>query len=99
MKTEVQLTSKQITVDDLKNTDHVGYINADFGNKGHIVSIDTNQFTAISVNQGKNHCNIYNEGVENSLKSKVKDILLGSSIDKIFVFDTRKELYQWLAED
>lgn len=93
------VTEREVTIDDLKNTDHVGFVD-DKGNKGHIVCVSGNEglFTPVtstaSTSFGPNAKNTFEE---------VKDaVMLENCCDRrtkqIIRFTTRKELYQWLAE-
>lgn len=98
MKHEVQFKQEiKKSIDDINDLSHIGYTLASLG-KGHIVSIDTEQFTAILVKEGNAHCNMFNEDTKDSAQEKVKDLIASAGVTGIYIFDTRKELYQWLAE-
>jgi hypothetical protein len=96
-KQEVQLTTKSLGIDDLKNTDHVGFV-TDYNNKGYIIAHD-NKFRAIKTEEG---ITVPNHSWGTTGTSNLKDIFSQSNamtkITAIYRFDTRKELYQWLAE-
>lgn len=103
MKIEVltECTPRVVALADLTNKDHVGFI--DGGNKrGYIAKIASNSYLSICAEAGFQCMNIcYGSKLRiNSTVQEALDIHLNSvcSIKKIFVFDTRKELYQWLAE-
>ena len=96
MKTEVQLKSKQITIEDLKNTDHVGFIPTYAKGKGYILFLGEEQFMPVDTNQATYNCNcLYQNG---QTYETLVDAVKGISIATLYRFDTRKELYQWLAE-
>jgi hypothetical protein len=93
MKTEVQLTSKQITIEDLKNTDHVGFVDH-YGGKWQAV-LGTSGINAIC----HNHPWYEDKYQIAATKPNFKE-LLGwfSNVQALYKFDDRSELYQWLAE-
>ncbi len=82
---------------ELNNESHVGF--KGINSKGHVVYIGGNNFTAISMNSTHTVCNTHYTGGTHRLNliDVVSD--LGNNGMEYFVFDTRKELYQWLAED
>lgn len=99
MKTKVKLeTEKEVTVDELTDESHVGFISDSYG-KGYVAFVGDGYFSAIYVSNIGSKCNC----VRGDRMTKIKDLLLnqvgvGSKITDIYVFTTRKELYQWLAE-
>jgi len=95
MKTEVQLTSKQITIEDLKKGDHLGFIAEKL--KWEIIYTPEG-YNSITWQPKSDYCTYsINSGdptfidAINSAHRFYPDLLL-------YRFDTRKELYQWLAE-
>lgn len=99
MKTGVMLTSKQITIEDLKNTDHVGWIDTS-DRKCFIVQIDS--MLRCVGEQIDYSCNLqYDNGgtsMKQALNSIKKDCNGQAQVKQLYRFDTRRELYQWLAE-
>lgn len=101
MKHTVALQStKQLTVDDLTNASHVGFI-AEDGSKGYIAlmhQVDgVEAYIAIDPTGGRvSVCNHTYGNAYEMLKECVKNLKEWQAT--VFCFDTRKELYQWLAE-
>lgn len=99
MKQEVQLTSKALTVDELNNTDHVGFVTYDNEEKCYIVGLpDQSLWSTRSSNQNTFKITP-NSGFGCVGHDNIKDALPIGNIKHLYRFDTRKELYQWLAED
>jgi len=97
MKTKVKLkTEKEITLADLNNSSHVGLIDND-GDKWYIVGTNNNNLCCILIAEGKNkdHPNTFYGG---SNKPTIKEVIANVCVNELYVFTTRKELYQWLAE-
>lgn len=100
MKVEVIFKqTKQITINDLKNTDHIGFIISN-GEKGYI-TYSNFKFIASSTSE-IGWCTSSN-GFFGVPSGDIKNVI--ESIDyciqkliSVYKFDTRKELYQWLAE-
>jgi hypothetical protein len=92
------VTEREVTIDDLKNTDHVGFV-TDNGEKGHIVYYDGKLQLISTVGPSMAFCN-YTYGSDSG--SNMADAILKNTssikVDKVYRFTTRKELYQWLAE-
>lgn len=96
-----------IYLDDLRMTDHIGFI-ADDGSKGYLAYLgdftgEKYRLSAINSREiGFGPCNYsYGYLCDNSSTS-VKEALnlkCGIKASEVFVFDTRKELYRWLSED
>ena len=100
MKIPVQLTTKSLGIDDLKNTDHVGWTDT-LGRKCFTVQVD-DKIRCVG-EEIHYSCNLqYSTGGE-TIQQALKAIETGcngsAQIKDIYRFDTRKELYQWLATD
>ncbi len=103
MKTEVILkeTKEQVYLNDLRDCDHVGFIDQ-HGDKGFIIATSKNTFMAVGAYwHGKNVCNsTYGAiSVSSLVEALNTDKVCDTSISTVYRFDTRKELYQWLATD
>ncbi len=99
MKRTVTTTEREtIRLEDLTNNSHVGFAIKGY-DKHYIIAIDKNKFTCVSIGDGNKNCNIYAEDIFDTLLEKVKDVLEDCYVLETFVFDTRRELYQWLASD
>lgn len=105
MKHEVQLTPKTtLTIDDITDGDSIGFIT--FSNsKGYIarISLDGRAgFSANSLSGDSSTCNYNFSDGGDHIKDALNNTERCSSsnrIKQLFKFDTRKELYKWLAED
>lgn len=103
MKTEVILgTCNNIRLEDLKNTDHVGFLLADVEGKnykGNIVKVTDIGFVGIVDGEKSETRPNFCLGVR--LHNTLKDVLVNHksnwSIVNVIVFDTRQELYEWQA--
>jgi hypothetical protein len=99
-------TERELTVDDLQNTDHIGFVIED-GRKGEIVGLpalvelDDLAFIGIirgdSKSYGPNHC------ISPKLHKSAKSVITEASwpVCKVYLFtgdNAAKELYAWLAE-
>lgn len=88
----------RVSHEDLDNTDHVGFIDAN-KDKSYIVCYDNNSYGAIST-ATYNTCNEYFGNCQAAnLPEVVNNLKRHNQITKMFVFDTRQELYQWLVEE
>jgi len=90
--------AEALTVEDIKNTDNVGFVTAT--GKGEICAYNYS-FFGIYAKSGISHqCNI---SLGDSKHSSIADVIKNNSgdypITAIYRFDTRKELYQWLGQD
>lgn len=93
---------KEISIEDLKITDHVGFVDI-MGEKGYFVYVGKrDHVSAISSSGGAVTCNrSYGDHSENH-HDEIKDYF--SYLDKggqpveMYKFETRKELYKWLSE-
>jgi hypothetical protein len=84
-------TEKQLTVDDLKNWNHVGFIIG--SEKGEIVNVGTSSYSKITFDTD-HWCNdVYDER-----RSNLRECLT-ENVSRAFLFTTRKELYKWLSEE
>jgi hypothetical protein len=90
------VTEREVTIDDLKNTDHVGFVDEQ-GDKGYVVYAGAGRFMPITNTNGVNVCNcVFNS---NTTYSSISESLQKSVHESsVYRFTTRKELYQWLAE-
>jgi hypothetical protein len=101
MKTEV-LTGKPkqaVYLDDLKDFNHVGFIDQ-YKDKGYIIYTGDG-FMAISNRTSVQYCNVSygNNDLSQTLIGALNtDRVCAVSVDVIYRFDTRRELYAWLAE-
>lgn len=106
----IEKPEKVITMSDLKGSDHVGFID-NMGSKGYVAFIGEDEgqdrFVALLENSDVryNICNITAGGFylksftisdALDLPRKTKNF---RSISKLYKFNTRKDLYKWLAED
>ena len=104
MKHEVLLeTKRSVTIDDLNNSSNVGYITRD-GEKCHIVQVGNGPvFIGATSTPHKTPasilCNSAHTNNSNTLVGVIKYLIDDFSVTKFYSFDTRKELYKWLAED
>lgn len=101
MKTEVLLKNHSlVTIEDLKRTDHVGFIHNHSLEKGYVSTVSINgkiQLIAMAATGKKGTMvDVYSEPIQHT----IQEVLTKSvgDLGKVYVFDTRKELYQWLAE-
>ena len=99
MKTKVKLeTEKEVTIDSLTNASIVGFIDVK-GRKWQSVFVSNNQWQFITYDGGvTNNANfILSSNCAGSIKDGIA-IFDKDDIVNLFLFDTGKELYQWLAE-
>jgi len=101
MKTEVKLeTEKEVTVADLINRDHIGITHD--GGKYFIVCVNAIDKKYMVVGSDNDSTMGGDRGVRQGVVNLIKGIGIdfASGVDKfqVYKFDTRKELYQWLAE-
>jgi hypothetical protein len=92
-------TEREITVDDLQNTDHVGLIIG--GDKCHIVQTgDGPTFIAVDLilNEQVGVCNAAYTKHSKSMLDCMLYLLEDFNVTEIYKFTTRKELYAWLSE-
>jgi len=89
------VTEKAICVDDLKDSDHVGWIHQDGTQKGYVTKIGTKTFVAVAADGGNNMVDVYDNNIQESLKACVKHS--PGYISEIRLYPTRRELYTWLA--
>lgn len=88
------VTEREVTIDDLKNTDHVGFVDSE-DDKGFIVSLGESTFKAILRESSNGYtCNNVWAIEEPDISKLFNNIICKA----IYRFTTRKELYQWLAE-
>lgn len=91
MKTEVQLT-------ELENENHVGFVDSE-SEKGYVACY-CNKYMLLSIDDVADNCNgSWGDFDAETMQDAIEYQNSIFSIDKIYRFDTRKELYQWLAED
>lgn len=96
----VRITAdKPILVVDLKDSSNVGWVHPD-GKKGYIAYLGGGEFkklTSYTNKEGQDVCNVaYNAG--ETFKSLPLAARAVSEYADMYRFDTRKELYAWLAE-
>lgn len=96
MKRTVTTTEREISLKDLKNTDHVGFI-AD--TKKWQVVYASSKFNSITSKYGCEACTWQMDYGSDTLKDAVENAFNFCHVTALYVFDTRKELYQWLASD
>ncbi len=98
MKRTVTTTEREIIhIRDLKKTDHIGWLHNDNGEKGYISKISDGKFVAICADGAEG---VMVDTYINSVHSTILEAVdAPANIKAIYVFDTRKELYQWLASD
>ena len=101
MKTKVKLKeAKEITLNDLTRLDHIGFHHEHESEKGYISMVIVNGKTKLialsATSDDSQMCDVYT----NCIHDTIKEIFEKgpSDIHGIYRFDTRKELYQWLAE-
>jgi len=94
-----QITAeKELTVDDLTNDMHVGFIISGlkwyvlYDGEGMNAATLTNSHYAI----GKTPNRIW--GYKKSTRLLIEDMHGNDKISELYTFDTRKELYKWLSE-
>jgi len=92
-------TERQLTVYDLLDSNNVAWVHPS-GQKGYIVYLGAGEFKKLPsyTNSDSNTvCNVaYNSGETfKSISLAAKNVC---DYTEMFVFDTRKEMYQWLAE-
>lgn len=109
MKHIVQLTPKQLSVNDLIDENHIGFLSNN-NLKGYIVKIahpngEDYLYSAICSTNGTESepkgCNSTFGESKYSLKesiNQISDCSIDYQIAILYLFDTRKELYKWLAE-
>lgn len=93
--------STTIKVDCLNNQSHVGFMY--YKIKGHIISTHDDKFMGILVEDGTRGCNTrMGSDMSSSLRGVINTLTgencHGWNLKEFYVFDTRKELYKWLAE-
>jgi hypothetical protein len=92
------VTEREVTIDDLKNTDHVGFV-TDNGEKGHIVYYDGKLQLISTIGPSMAFCNYtYGSDAGSTMADAILKNTSSKKVDKVYRFTTRKELYQWLAE-
>jgi hypothetical protein len=88
---------KAPTVQDLKNTDHIGFID-ETGTKGYVIAVNS-KFYLIDNTHG---FGAPNKSYGNHDTEEIIDALINQNssvaISEVYRFDTRKELYQWLTK-
>jgi len=93
MKHEVELQEKKvITINDLNNKSHIGVITSG-KNKFYTAYVGDYKFALLN-KDGFTTFNGQTDSMQDCLRHFVDNKPL-----IIYKFDTRKELYQWLAED
>jgi len=96
MKTKVKLeTEKEVSVTDLKLNDHIGWVD-NHGGKWQVVITLGGRVNSISGDH-PTYQDDYQLARSNDSKS-LMDMFEFCTVKELFVFTTRKELYQWLAE-
>lgn len=86
-------TEKVLTVGDLTNGDHVGWMYGD--NKAYVINIGNGKYMSATTTKSAEIDGVCNDSFTavNSLYDCIKD-----RVTEIYKFTTRKELYAWLAE-
>lgn len=98
-KQQVQLKEKELSIEDLKNTDHVGFVD-NTGKKAYLVCINTQTgHIALTANldNGQNSYWMPSDSLIEAIRAV--DAHTAYTVAELYRFDSRKELYQWLAED
>jgi len=98
MKTEVQLTEKRITTSELANTDHVGFVDIR-NNKGFVVNLELSIVLLADDGQFSYNGISKSTTIKEAIDLAIEKCSDNSRIERVYKFDTRKELYQGLAED
>jgi len=89
---------RTVYLEDIKDTDHIGVV-MDRNRKAHIITYGKMKFCIIGMESTETVCNnmwtLYNEvkGIQNALD------MADGYVQAIYKFNTRKDLYKWLAED
>lgn len=100
-KQQVQLKEKELSIEDLKNTDHVGF-EVDIYGKGYVLPNQDYKFflTAIDNKDSDKRTPVSTFSGEEfyKIKDAIKYLSKNWNVVILYRFDTRKELYQWLAE-
>lgn len=86
------VTEKVLTVDDLKDTDHVGFVA--YGRKGYIVDIE-GKISSIYADHDDTK---WRHTDQDSVKDALCVDLELYTLDLVYKFPTRKSLYKWLSE-
>lgn len=95
---QIQIQTKLLTLSDIENTDHIGWIHNDCNEKGYITKIDHDKYVAVAASgqsESDEMVDVYDNPVH---KNITKALEVPLDVAKFYKFDTRKELYQWLAE-
>ena len=94
---------KEIGIEDLSITDHIGFIDSK-GYKGYFAYVgNKNYVSAICCEVSSITCNISYGLSENNRHARIPSIFSYMSIGglqpvEMYKFETRKELYKWLSE-
>ena len=95
-KQQVQLKEKELSIEDLKHDDHIGFITKENG-KGFLHNMSDGNYQLLDIGglsqYGSGGITI-KDAFDNAIRmccSEYKPVCA-------YRFDTRKELYQWLAE-
>jgi hypothetical protein len=89
------ITEREVTIDDLKDTDYVG-IEVSTSSKVYIVYVGDGRFMPISSNGNITVCNsVFNSDIT---YHTIQGCLTAVNATAVYRFTTRKELYKWLAE-
>ncbi len=97
MKKVLRATTETIHIDRLRNDAHVGFTLND-GEKGYVVSLPSGELWGSRITNHNTVKNSACSGFGSNSHYDIKDAIPYHAVD-IYVFDTRHELYQWLATD
>jgi len=88
------VTERELCVDDLEDTDHVGFV-AD-NHKAYIVRVNDGEFKGLTTELHGN-INMFWDAKEN-LHLALDDAIKYSTITEVYTFQTIKLLHKWLSE-
>lgn len=96
MKTKVKLeTEKEVTLNDISALHHIGFIDGD-GDKGYSSTIEHGQKVILHQAKGIQFGEYLADSIQDAIENS--DVHPSAKIKELYIFTTRKELYQWLAE-